>query len=685
WHLEVGRHRFAPSELCQFSLYVERADGSRESHVLSTLRPDETQGWSFDYPLAAGEYAALFPRAWLTYDWEALPVRLTQTQLSPVLPHNYRESSFPVGVFDWAIENRTDEPLRVGLMFSWLAMDVTGAPAADATFAAGPEGISLTNASGGQFGLAAQGGSITSRAFDPAQRSGLWADFSADGALDANHAQPTATRQLLGGAVAATLELAPHSTAAARFALAWDFPTMTFGSGRTWYRRYTRFWGRQGSAALEIACEGLRRFGEWNAEIEAWQRPILNDSTRPEWYSMALFNELYILVDGGSAWEDGALGEPAPVDGEGRFCFLECFDYAYYNTHDVLFYASWALLLLWPELERRSVTSLIDSLPVEDDREVRIIATGERAVRKEAWAAPHDLGAPSEDPWIAFNAYDYQDPNRWKDLNAKFVLQTWRDARTLSDRDLLRRAWTAVEHALDRLLASDADGDGLPDHDGRADQTFDNWTMEGPSAYAGGLWLAALSAAEAMARELDEPAAAERYRDLWRRGSASYRDRLWTGTYLRYDGSASAHSDSVMAGQLTGAWWADATGLPAFLGSEEVELALRTIVRHNVRGFAGGDMGAVNGMRPDGSVDGTSEQSQEVWPGVVYSLCALLLHRGLDAEAWETAGGAVRTTYERGYWFRTPEAWDAAGNFRASLYMRPLSIWAMEHALRSRG
>jgi hypothetical protein len=32
----------------------------------------------------------------------------------------------------------------------------------------------------------------------------------------------------------------------------------------------------------------------------------------------------------------------------------------------------------------------------------------------------------------------------------------------------------------------------------------------------------------------------------------------------------------------------------------------------------------------------------------------------------------------KGYWFRTPEAWDVNGNFRASMYMRPAAIWAME-------
>jgi uncharacterized protein (DUF608 family) len=128
----------------------------------------------------------------------------------------------------------------------------------------------------------------------------------------------------------------------------------------------------------------------------------------------------------------------------------------------------------------------------------------------------------------------------------------------------------------------------------------------------------------------------------------------------------------------------DAVRLPTYFPAEDIATALSTVVASNVRGFAGSSMGAVNGMRPSGSFDLSSEKSQEVWRGVVYSRAAHLLLRGMDGEAWETAEGAVRTTYERGFAFRTPEAWDAKGNFPASLYMRQLSIWAMEAALRSR-
>jgi non-lysosomal glucosylceramidase len=242
-----------------------------------------------------------------------------------------------------------------------------------------------------------------------------------------------------------------------------------------------------------------------------------------------------------------------------------------------------------------------------------------------------------------------------------------------------------VEALLTRLARRDRDGDGLPEHDGLPDQTYDTWPMHGPSAYGGSLWLGALAAAEAMAGRLGETAAAQRWTGWFERGQVAFDRRLWRADHYAYDDGGGVSSDSIMADQLAGQWYADATGLGDLLPADRVATALRTIHRMNVCGFAGGRMGAVNGVRPDGSVDHSSEQSAEVWVGTTYALAAFMIGRGLTEEGWSTASGAVAVTYERGLWFRTPEAYDEAGNFRASLYLRPLAIWAIEEALDRRG
>jgi pimeloyl-ACP methyl ester carboxylesterase len=83
-------------------------------------------------------------------------------------------------------------------------------------------------------------------------------------------------------------------------------------------------------------------------------------------------------------------------------------------------------------------------------------------------------------------------------------------------------------------------------------------------------------------------------------------------------------------------------------------------------------------------VDSAGRSAQEVWPDVTYALAAAMLQRGLTEQAWTTAWGVYNVTYNNGFWFRTPAAYRSDRSFRASMAMRPLGIWAIEHALQAR-
>ncbi len=726
WHLDPGDHRFESIAASQFSLFVERSSEDREgmarsAHVLTTFRPDPgtLPEWGWDWPIGAGTYHGLFPSAWFEYDWDALPVRLVQKQFSPIIPGNYRESSYPVAVFEWRVDNIGPDPVKVGLMFTW--QNVIGrAQGCDRVGGHRHEGIDRDDVSGvlmfgpegaegeawnGSFAVVApnaEGVQITRHEIFEIDGAGaLWADFADDGRLSSATSTRATSRpgQAVGSAIAATVDLAPGESRELAFALAWDLPLVEFGAGTRWRRRYTKFYGEDGQRAWTMATEALQRRTEWAIAIDAWQAPILDAPDRPEWYKAALLNELYYLVDGGTVWTDGtptsATGPAGSLAGSsgtttlsqgdlGRFAILECLDYQFYNTVDVNFYASWALLMLWPQLERQVIGDLVETIAIDDPEVVRLEADGLTAVRKVAGAAPHDVGGPGGDPFLRPNHYHYQDTNIWKDLNSKFVLHVWRDVLVLRDEALARQAWPAVRQALDYIEGFDRDGDGLPEHDGVPDQTFDTWAMRGPSAYSGALWLAALRAATEIGTIARDTSTVERLRRLEAHARAAFEAKLWTGSHYRFDTSDGPSASSVMAGQLAGQWYADATGLGDLVAPDRVATTLRTIFAANVMGFAAGEMGAVNGVRADGSVDDSSLQSAEVWVGVTYALAACMFGRGLVEEAWRTAWGAQDVTYRRGFWFRTPEAYDIDGNFRASLYLRPLAIWALEYAIRQR-
>ncbi len=691
-HLRIGTHEFLPGGVDGFALWVGDVEGA-SAVVLRTTEPPP--GWGPALPVGAGTYRALFPRAWFEYDLPGLSVRVVEEQLTPVIPGDDASAGLPVGAFEYEIENVADHGIDVAVMLAWRDPLAEGLGAA----AAGPaRAFDVDGAAGVAFRRDAGGGLCGSFAlavapdpgvevtrtteFDPAAGGSLWRAFATDGRLPAVGSAGGPER---AAAVGARVRLAAGERRSLRFAVAWDLPVTEFGGGRRWFKRYTREWGTDGNRASEVAALALGCLDDWRARIQAWQAPILDAPDRPDWYKSALFNELYFLVDGGTIWPDRPVEPDAATGRAAEIGFLECLDYPFYNTLDVHFYAAFALSALWPRLEASISRGYAATVDIDDRSEIEVLASGERALRKVEGALPHDLGGPDEDPLVRVNRYTFQEVNGWKDLNPKFVLQAWRDRRFADDPEAyLRDLWPAVRWAMEHVARFDRDGDGLPEHDGRPDQTYDTWPMTGPSAYGGSLWLAALRAAASWARTVGKETAAETWDGDFERASAAFQRRLWNGRSFDYDASDGPTSDSIMADQLVGQWYADVCGLGDLVPPEQVESALRRVYELNVLGFGDGRLGAVNGMRPDGTVDRSSEQSQEVWVGTSYALAAFMIGRGLVEEGWTTAAGAARVVWERGLWFRTPEAFDRDGNFRASLYLRALAIWAIEEALERR-
>jgi non-lysosomal glucosylceramidase len=513
----------------------------------------------------------------------------------------------------------------------------------------------------------------------------VWKSFAQDGKLPNKNDSWTSSGEPLAAAIALRFTLAPGEKRIIPMVIAWDLPVTQFGSGRNWYRHYTEFYGTSGLNAWNIAKDALQNAASWSAAIDAWQAPYVNDESKPLWYRGMLFNELYPLADGGTFW-----GQPAD-GGEKKsstYSFMECYDYPFYETLDVRFYGSMPLIKFWPEIEKNVMKEFADTVPEESrERMVWIWKTQETGtpqyrIRKAKGAVPHDLGVPSEDPFKQINQFSWQDTNGWKDLNPKFVLLVYRDyvLTGANDAEFLKYTWPAVKESLAYLKQYDTSGDGIPENQGYPDQTYDEWVVSGDSAYSGGLWLASLRAAEEIAKKLGDSNAAAEYHALFLKGQASYIKKLWNGEYFRYD-TGSSYKDNIQADQLAGQWYANLTGLGDLVPLQMQRSALQKIFDFNVMKFADGNMGAVNGMAADGQLITLKDNQQvrEVWTGTTMGVAGLMLSEGMTEQAYRTLWGLYHTSYEtKGYWFRTPEAWDITGDYRASMYMRPAAIWTME-------
>ncbi len=700
WHLRIGKHEYTPSLPNQFHLRIKQ----KNDLMVKTLNPRIPRGerlsrWNWGLNPNRAIYYALFPRAWTEYDFSDYGIRATCQQLSPIIAHNYRESSFPVGIFSWNIRNVTNDDIDIAVMLTWEnAISPTSTFTKEDIHRVGKSrnghlALELANEHTRDgypvsFGLAVQGDrnselSCADSFNTEGNGSEVWDDFQREGELSSKPKTSIDTPRRTGAALCSKTEIPPGETAELVFSISWDIPIMEFGLGRRWYRRYTRFFDTSGNNAIPIAELALKKWRDWEQMIIDWQKPII-ESDKPDWLKSALFNELYYLVDGGTSWENGEVEKGPRKDGIGHFGYLECYDYPFVNTLDVHFYASFALAINWPEIEKSIQYDFAAIVPMDDTRLVDLLFEKKQVHRKPRGAIPHDLGMPLEDPWFAPNAYRVQDVGRWKDLNSKFVLLVYRIFTLTNDEAFLRKCWSSVLEAMEYLEAFDRDGDGLPENEGFPDQTYDVWTMKEVSAYCSGLFLAASEAIAVMAERLGENAVADKYQQLAKRGKKIFDEKLWNGEYYNFDSSKGKHSDSIMADQLAGQWFAHVCGLSPIVSHDKARKALQTIFKYNVMGFVDGMMGAVNGMRPDGRIDGSSIQSAEVWVGTSYAVAALMIQEGLLDEGLKTAEGVYQVIYKnRGYWFRTPEAWTKKGNFRASMYMRPLTIWAIQHALSS--
>eukprot|EP01127_Copromyxa_protea_P022331 TRINITY_DN796_c0_g1_i2.p1 TRINITY_DN796_c0_g1~~TRINITY_DN796_c0_g1_i2.p1 ORF type:complete len:818 (-),score=164.66 TRINITY_DN796_c0_g1_i2:46-2499(-) len=680
--------------------------------------------WDFGLKGDKSTYHALFPQAWTIYDGETdADLKITCHQVSPVIPHDYENSSFPASVFEFTIENRsTVHDKDVSLMFSFqngmgAASDSKGGHSnhffQEKSDNFTTTGIKLTHAyeqmvfedwdkNNRKYFSDPLSFAIATNA-DPSKVSyttqfasddvsvlkSVWNKFKTDGKLDNSTTETKSVEgKTIAGAISVSERVGKGQSVKITFTLTWDTPIARFSSGKAYYRRYTKFYGTSGDAVQKIASDALKNYPNWIKAINQWQDTILSNEKLSKEYKMALFNELYYLVDGGTIWTHGRpdqsaqeLKELESADNFGNFFYLEGHEYLMCNTYDVHFYASFALISLWPELQLALQREIARATVRQMDVDWFILHDGSTVKRLVRWAVPHDVGNPGEDPWVRPNSYNIQQIQRWKDLNCKFVLQVYRDYVATNNKEFLESLWPIVKKAVEYSFQFDKDGDGMIENEGFPDQTYDTWSATGVSAYCGGLWVATLKVARSIAHELLDVDAFEDYDKKYQIARDVYIKKLWNGTYFNYDTSKNVHRDSIQADMMAGNWYAVSCGVGGIVPIGHAKSSLETVYRYNVAKFVNGTRGAVNGMRPNGAVDEMCMQSKEVWTGTTYAVAAAMLQVGLEDEAFKTMKGVIDTTYTtHGYMFQTPEAWLANGSFRSCSYMRPLSVWAVQWA-----
>ncbi|XP_045534468.1 non-lysosomal glucosylceramidase [Papilio machaon] len=476
FQLFPGIYEYVTVPECQFIVNIRNAKNETiYQSVLSTYKKPKKAPASWEWNLKGSdcEYTALYPRAWTTYDLSKYGIKLVCRQISPVIPHNYKDSSLPCAVFVFSATNVSEDHRDVSITFTWT--EVLAGPykkknigkldleryseeyscgvtleqkIAENTCAFTIAKRKCENESIHQGYCLWNSSKTSSFVWDCLKKNGkLQPDSSLtppppnlpDKKTEAENKnkkkeKPAKIYKCDSIGLSSCISLDPGGTGSTEFALVWDMPIIKYKNDKKTHKRYyTKYFGSDAIAGASIAAYALRNYENWEKQIVEWQDPILSNSNIPDWLKSALMNELYFVADGGTIWFDvrDEYPETDPRHEFGVFGYLEGHEYRMYNTYDVHFYASFAIAQLWPNLQVVLQYMFRDSIAMETVKCRQSLYDGKSVKFKIKDSIPHDLGDPEGAPFTNINAYNIHDVSEWRDLNLKFILQVWRDHRLL--------------------------------------------------------------------------------------------------------------------------------------------------------------------------------------------------------------------------------------------------------------
>lgn len=625
------------------------------------------------------EFTGAYPFARIDYEDAALPVDVALEAYSPFVPTDVEASDLPAVVFTFRIRNRADRRVRgkIGAtlknVVGWdgvVPIEGSACPSFGGNVnrvvrAGGYTAVALENPSltpsdpgQGQLALATTAPRVT--ALPQWVDAGTFMDvlnaFSGSehlSTIGTRSGTPSVAGETSNGGLIVPFDLSPGESIDVTFVLAWSFPNHYVNFGQSGHHddpsfRKSRLWlgtayASRFADALAVVDHIVANGDRLRRDSRTWADTLLA-STLPVWLSEFLAAQgalicsptIFRTDDGTLFGFEGTQGAPTsnlPWAGYGGSCPLNC-------TH--VWNYEQALSRLFPSLERTMRETDFDSVQApEGFIPHRTIVP---LTMRQLWDRP--IGGPD---------------NPALDGMLGTVLKAYREVRQGAGTEWLARYWPNVQRLLAHVEATwDPDGDGILD--GEQPNTFDI-AFYGPNIFIGGLWLAALRAAEEMARLVGDAAEADRLRARFEVATEAYDALLWNGEYYVQIRDESAppeqqYGPGCLSDQLLGQWWAHQLGLGYILPEEHVRETLRSIVRHNFRaGFhdwepqerefaTGADAGLMNVTWPHGGQpDVPTRYWDEVWTGTEYQVAAHCIMEGLVAEGLQVVE-AARARYD---------------------------------------
>lgn len=328
---------------------------------------------------------------------------------------------------------------------------------------------------------------------------------------------------------------------------------------------------------------------------------------------------------------------------DGKFGLWEGLGYCGFHTTDITYHASFGLLVLFPELQKKQM-----KMGAEFQREDGRV---------------HHFFTP--DLEHVDDGFDRVD------MNMQFVMMVLRDYLFTGDRAYLDSLWDNVIRAMDSIEMLDTDGDGLPDSQTKRN-TYDAWNFSGTPTYISVLWLSALNSAVKIAEIMNDSDRKIHWYSLLEKGKESLEEKLWNGKYYNLWRDEKQTDESLMSDQLDGECFIRMAGIGENFSDERVRDVLKLVFSKNFDD----DAGLINAECHDGRKTSLYTykncQAGAVWTGIGYAFAALAMSVGL----FDIADSIVSSIHENQ--MRLGAFWDhwECGHH----YTRPLSSWTTLNA-----
>ncbi|MEK1900440.1 MAG: GH116 family glycosyl-hydrolase, partial [Rhizobium sp.] len=662
------------------------------------------------------DFYGRFPIADLVFNDQRFPGGVRLTALSPFIPHNDRDSSMPVAMFEFDVVNDTADELAYTLAGT---LGNYGSNSGIHTFRQ-EGGISSLHLTSSDTTLpATQRGDLTiatdaddvehtdhhyrGQWFD--DLSVYWKEFARPGRLPKRHYdEPRSSRHMSlqpeHGTLGARFALAPGERKKVRFVITWNFPQ---GDVYWAYRdkpdgaipdrptpSWTNYYATQWADSTASGTEALTRWDALHLQTAAFRNGLF-ETTLPAEVKDAASATLALLrtatcirLENGELW---AWEGQHTQDGSCEGTCTHVWNYQQAVSH------------LFPAIERtlRETEFSYNQLP-----------TGGLTFRQKLpLGSGFDIIGPCADGH--FGA----------------IIKTYRDWKLCGDTEWLRRYWPNVKRAIEYAWSPENPDRWDPDRtgilSGRQHQTLD-MELFGPNSWLASMYVAALLGVSEMAAVLGDTELSEKTARMGKAGAAYINSELFNGRWFTQkidlsdkdvlipfdvgraagvlaDGFMETYwseefqelkyqmGEGCISDQILGQWHAEVAGIGGFLDADKVRIALKSVHRNNFRptledhfnpcrNYAYEDeAGLLIATYPEGIRQPmvAAPYAEEVWTGIEYMAASHLIMHGLIEEGMDIVCGA-RNRHDGSR--RNPWNDIECGSY----YARSMSAWQLVNA-----